>query len=184
MARVSDKSFVTVAFRRRLPLDRIRDGELQPPRSNKFPSEMAGSIIAKEKQMSLMTWDKNLETGHAGIDSDHKKLVNLVNQLADAMASGRGKDVCGKVLAELAAYTATHFAMEERLMAAQRYSKAVEHKGEHDKLVKEVLAFKAKFDAGSAMLTLSLLTFLKEWLGKHILGSDKALVAELAKKAA
>jgi hemerythrin len=134
--------------------------------------------------MSLMTWDKSLEVGHAGIDSDHKKLVALVNQLADAMAAGQGKEVCGKVLAELASYTKTHFAMEERLMAAHGYPKAAEHKSEHDKLVKEVLDFKAKFDAGSVMLSVSLLNFLKQWLAHHIHESDTALVAGLAQKAA
>jgi hemerythrin len=153
-------------------------------RPNTFPSGMAGSMHKKEHQMSVMAWNKSLEVGHAGIDGDHKTLVALLNQLADAMASGRGKEVCGKVLAELASHTATHFAMEERLMAEHGYAKAVEHKGEHDTLVKVVLAFKGKVDAGTATLTLPLLIFLKQWLVKHILDSDKALAAELAKKAA
>ena len=127
-----------------------------------------------------MAWDASLQTGHGRIDADHKKLVDLVNQLGDAMAKGQGKDVCGKVLAELISYTKTHFGMEEHLMSVHEYPKARAHKAEHDKLVQEVAAFKAKFDSGAVMLSISLLNFLKDWLGEHIKGSDKAFVGSLA----
>ena len=130
--------------------------------------------------MALMQWNDSLATGHPRIDSEHKKLVDLINKLADAMAAGKAKDICGQVLSELFQYTKTHFAMEEQLMANYRYVNTAEHKAEHDKLVNDVLVFKEKFDAGSLTLSISLLKFLQDWLTNHIKVSDKTLVAAIA----
>lgn len=126
-----------------------------------------------------MTWNNSLNTGHAQIDTDHKKLVAYINELYDAMKSGKGKEACGKIIDNLASYTKTHFDMEERLMASAKYQLSADHKKEHDALVKEVLDFKAKFDAGAITLSLPLLNFLKDWLTKHIQGSDFKMVAAI-----
>ncbi|MCX7173089.1 MAG: bacteriohemerythrin [Proteobacteria bacterium] len=124
-----------------------------------------------------MEWNDRYKLGHVRIDGDHMKLVALVNQLTEAMLKRKGQQVCGKVLDELVNYFNTHFAMEEQLMATHHYAKTIEHKAEHAKFVEEILAFKAEFEAGSVILSISLLNFLREWLINHILISDKALVA-------
>lgn len=132
--------------------------------------------------MAMFAWDDKLKTHHFAIDNDHRKLVDLVNQLGEAMQSGKGRDICGKVLNDLIAYTKTHFAMEERLMDTHKYAKAAEHKVEHAKLLKDVLEFKAKFDSGALTVTAGLLTFLRDWLIRHISQSDKVLAASIAAK--
>jgi len=125
--------------------------------------------------MTMMEWNDALKVGHSVIDRDHQKLIRLINDLGDAMSAGQGKEVCGNVLDELISYTQTHFANEERLMSVHHYADTPRHKAEHAKLVKDVLAFKAKFEAGTATLSVSLLHFLMDWLTHHILESDKAL---------
>lgn len=129
--------------------------------------------------MPLFPWDDKLKTNHPNIDSDHRKLVDLVNKLFDAMQAGKGKDACGQVLNELVSYTKTHFAMEERLMATHGYARMAEHKAEHAKLIKDVSDFKTKFDAGSLTVTASLLSYLRDWLINHISKSDKALAESI-----
>ena len=126
--------------------------------------------------MTMMEWNDALKVGHSVIDRDHQKLVGLINKLSDAMSTGQGRDVCGSVLSELIGYTQTHFANEERLMALHRYAEASGHRAEHARLVEEVVAFEAKFKAGTATLSVSLLHFLMEWLTHHILAADKAMV--------
>ncbi len=125
--------------------------------------------------MAMMEWNDSLKVGHSIIDRDHQKLVGLINELGDAMSAGRGRQACGEVLDELVSYTQTHFANEERLMAAHRYADAPRHRAEHAKLVRDVLDFKEKYNAGTATLSVSLLHFLMAWLTHHILESDKAL---------
>lgn len=129
--------------------------------------------------MELMEWNDRFKLGHSRIDLDHMQLVTLINQLTEAMLKREGKEVCARVLDELVSYFKTHFAMEEQLMTLHRYPNIVAHKAEHTQFVKEILDSKTRFEAGSITLTISLLSFLREWLTNHILASDKALVAGL-----
>jgi len=66
--------------------------------------------------MAFLNWSESYSTGIATIDLQHKKIVSFLNELYEAMQNGQGKDVVGKVLADLVIYTKTHFAAEERLM--------------------------------------------------------------------
>ncbi len=123
--------------------------------------------------MPIIDWDSKLSVNIKIIDEQHKKLVDMVNALYDAMKEGKAKDILGNLLTELAAYTDYHFKTEEELFIKHNYTEAAAHKLEHDKLRKEVMNRKAKFDAGEMIITVEVLYFLKDWLGKHILGSDK-----------
>lgn len=134
--------------------------------------------------MALMAWGPMLQLGYGDIDAQHKRLVEIVNQLDDAMRAGHGRDVLVTVLNELIRYTVYHFAFEEKLMDQYGISSAVAHKAEHKQLVADVSAFKSKFDAGSASVTTELMTFLRGWLSNHILKTDKALARELLAKGA
>lgn len=134
--------------------------------------------------MALMTWGPMLQIGYGDIDAQHQRLVELVNQLDDAMRSGKGRDVVGHVLTELINYTVSHFAFEERLMDQYGLPSTAAHKAEHKKLVADVGAFKAKFDTGAASVTTELMSFLRNWLSNHILKTDKALAKELIAKGA
>jgi hemerythrin len=136
--------------------------------------------------MPLIEWTDRLSVSVSTIDADHKRLVQMANELYDAMKSGKGKDTLGKILDGLVSYTRTHFAREESYMSLHDYPQAAEHRAQHADFVKKVGDVKAKFDAGeSSVLSMQVLNFLAEWLAKHIQGSDRALGAFLlAKKAA
>ena len=142
------------------------------------------AATTKGVDMALMTWGPKLQLGFAEIDKQHKRLVEIVNTLHDAMREGRGREAVAPVLNELVSYTTSHFAFEEKLMDQYGVSTSAAHKVEHKKLVSDVVDFKRKFDAGSATITLELMEFLSSWLSNHILKTDKALVAELAAKGA
>ncbi|MCX7881795.1 MAG: bacteriohemerythrin [Brevinematales bacterium] len=124
--------------------------------------------------MTFLLWDESMSVGVAEFDAHHRKLVDLVNTLFDAMKTGKGKEVMGKVLEELVAYSRYHFEAEEKLMRNYEYPAYITHRGEHEHLVEEVLALSQKFQAGDIFLSLDILNFLKEWLSKHILQSDMA----------
>jgi len=123
--------------------------------------------------MSLIEWSPVYSVKVKKVDEQHKKLVDLINQLHDAMKSGQGNTVTGIILQSLVDYTKTHFADEIRLMQANGYPDLARHQAEHDKFVKQVVEFQQKFQDGSAMLTMTILSFLKDWLVKHIQGEDK-----------
>jgi hemerythrin len=120
-----------------------------------------------------------LAVGVKDIDDQHQKLIALVNQINDAMSAGQGKAALAPVLNELVRYTQYHFGTEERLMAQHKYALTVEHKGEHQKFIADVSAFKAKFDSGNAMISTEIMNFLRDWLSKHILQTDKKFARAL-----
>ncbi len=129
--------------------------------------------------MGWIKWDNTLELGHDAMDADHKQLVARVNQLADCVINNRGKKAYNALLNDLFAHTTAHFGMEEQLMAAHSYPYAEEHRSGHARLVEDVLAHRAKFDA-SAQPSISLLFFFDQWLSRHILNSDRELANFIA----
>ncbi len=122
--------------------------------------------------MSLITWTDKLSVGVTEIDTQHQRLVAIINELHDAMAVGHGKEALVKVLDELVRYTVYHFATEERLMKTHNYAERVGHEGQHHDLVKTASELQAAVKAGSANLTLTTMHFLRDWLNHHILGTD------------
>lgn len=123
--------------------------------------------------MALMNWSDNLSVNIKEIDEQHKKLVGMINELHEAMKQGKGSDVTGKVLAGLIQYVATHFATEEKFMKTHAYPEYLKHKAEHDALTKQAADLQNQFHEGKPVLTVELMSFLKNWLTNHILGTDK-----------
>ena len=124
---------------------------------------------------SLIEWNANLLTGVRVIDEDHKKLVDMLNRLNDAMTARKGKEMLAPLLVELVKYTAEHFGREESLMAKHKYADSAAHFAAHKKLIDDVAEFQKKLDAGQAMISVALLKFLRDWLSTHIMQTDKKL---------
>ncbi len=123
--------------------------------------------------MAFMTWADNLSVGVAEFDSQHKKLIDLINSLHDAMKTGKGKDVMGSVLDELVKYTQTHFTAEEKLMIKYNYSDLNTQKTEHANFVKKASDLRNDFSSGKVSISLEVMKFLQDWLSNHILKTDK-----------
>jgi hemerythrin-like metal-binding protein len=126
--------------------------------------------------MALFEWNDMFSVGVNSIDDQHKKLIDYVNQLHDAMMEGKANDQIAPILDGLISYTATHFAHEEKYFAQFNYENTDEHKQLHQDLVGQVMDFKGKFDSGEATLSSDLMEFLKEWLMNHIMQEDKKYV--------
>lgn len=122
--------------------------------------------------MALMTWSEKFSVNIKEIDGQHMKLFDLVNNLHDAMKSGKGKDALGKVLSELVDYTVYHFGTEEKLFQKYGYPEYSQHKREHDNLSKKAKELNEKLTAEN-IITIEVMNFLKDWLNSHILSTDK-----------
>lgn len=123
--------------------------------------------------MAFVSWSDNLSIGIIQIDAQHKNLVNMLNNLYDAMTAGKGKDVAPKILKEMSGYALTHFATEEKLMQQHGYPEFEAHKREHEAFVKKVQEFNAEMQKGNLGVTSQVANFLKTWLVNHIQGTDK-----------
>ena len=53
--------------------------------------------------MAYFEWADDMIIDGGAIDDDHKKLVNLVNELHDATSVGKGHEVIEKIMTDLIA---------------------------------------------------------------------------------
>lgn len=122
--------------------------------------------------MALINWSAEWSVGLVTIDTQHQKLIGYINELNEAMAQRKGKDIVEKILAGLVEYTKTHFANEELLFRTHNYPEAVAHKMKHDELAKKVMQFQKDFHDGKTVMSVEIMAFLKDWLLNHIKGTD------------
>lgn len=123
--------------------------------------------------MSLLTWNSTYSVGVKSLDGQHINLFNMINDLHAAMMSGQAKSVTGGLLTKLVKYTREHFAFEEKMLASTSYPGVTAHRQHHAGLTKQVEEFMARFERGDSTINISLLTFLRDWLTKHIQHEDK-----------
>jgi methyl-accepting chemotaxis protein len=122
---------------------------------------------------TLMKWGPQYSINVRMFDDQHKRLIDMVNQLNDAMNSGKGFDVLKTILGGLVEYTVTHFDDEERILTKNNYPDLAAHKKEHEALKKTAGELMQKFNGNSNALSSEVMVFLKNWLVTHIQGSDK-----------
>lgn len=128
--------------------------------------------------MPLIQWNERISVGVEQFDDDHQKLVALLNNLFDSMQSGCAKHVLGPILDETIDYTRTHFSREENEMIKHGFQEFATHKREHDELTRRVMDVQAKFHQDqTASLSMEVMNFLKNWLVKHIQGTDRKYTA-------
>ena len=132
--------------------------------------------------MAFLDWSDSLSVGVADIDTQHKSLVKMTNDLYEAMSEGKAKDFLLELLGKLADYTVEHFGFEERLMDRYSYLQSSMHKAEHKEFVGKVSEFATGLKNGKILLSLDILEFLKSWLANHILQVDKKFGAFLNTK--
>ena len=122
---------------------------------------------------SYIEWDDRYSVGIDSIDRQHKRLVNLINQLKTAVDYSTGEEFEREALDELVDYTKTHFSYEEELMEKYGYPDYEPHKAQHRKMIKQVEEVLAEYEEDHDRAMQHALDFLKEWLINHINGTDK-----------
>jgi hemerythrin-like metal-binding protein len=132
--------------------------------------------------MAVFTWDDSLKTGIEEIDAQHRKLIELINGLNEAMLARQGKEALGAVLAGLREYVQYHFRYEESLLERHGYGKLAEQASAHADYVKKLEEFEAKREGGELGLSVRVLDFLMEWIKGHIMGEDMLYVPFLKEK--
>ncbi|THB69213.1 MAG: hemerythrin [Gammaproteobacteria bacterium] len=123
--------------------------------------------------MPLLSWKENMSVNNREIDSQHKKLISLTNELSDAMKERKGKEILNKTICELVSYTEVHFKYEEDYFDKYVYKETISHKDEHKKFVKQISEFKNDFESGKLSLSIDVMSFLSSWLRNHIKGTDQ-----------
>ena len=137
-----------------------------------------GSMTATPAQLQqnsgpMLQWKTEYNTGVALMDQQHRRLVELINQLFQCMKDGGDRMLLASVVDELVNYTVTHFRAEEDVMKKHNYPDLDEHKMVHKNFVDQVGVYAKKIKAGDRLPPADVYKFLKDWLIGHIEKQDR-----------
>jgi hemerythrin len=115
------------------------------------------------------------------IDTQHKQLIQAINDLLDACSSGQGRAKLDSTLAFLASYTAKHFSDEEKLQQQSKYPDYANHKKLHDGFKKVVsdLSRELKTEGPTITLVSKVNSSIGGWLVTHIKREDTKVAAHI-----
>ena len=133
--------------------------------------------------MPLIQWNDTLSVNLKAIDRQHQHLIQLINDLHQAMKQRKANDILSHIIEELSQYAQEHFMTEEKLFIKHGYPQKTTHINEHNQFIDQVVDFKHSFNTGRATLSLDIMNFLNQWLLDHIRKSDKAYAPFLQGKA-
>lgn len=119
-------------------------------------------------------WTREMETGNAQIDAEHKELIQACNNLLAACAAGTGKEELAQTVDFLKQYIQTHFLHEEGLQIESGYPDYKNHKKYHEALMNMVehLAARLKLEGPTIQLVGEINKQLGIWLINHIKTED------------
>lgn len=125
------------------------------------------------------SWQKNLIHGIEPMDSEHKLIIDQMDELQKAIKNHSSDDIILETMKFLTKYVEDHFKSEERLQKQYNYTDIENHKKLHEGY--KALVYKTvdeiKEDGLSPSRKIVINKMIIEWLKEHI-GKDDKLVAE------
>ncbi len=127
-------------------------------------------------------WSKELETRNEMIDSQHKELINAINNLLEACFKLKGLDQLIVTAEFLQNYVIMHFNQEEKLQVSTKYPDYHNHKLLHtsfNSIVRRIVS-DLRINAATPELLKDITSLVGDWFINHIKVEDKK-VAEHAR---
>lgn len=125
----------------------------------------------------LITWSSQYNLGIVEIDSQHQKMIGIINKLYAAMQASTEKEEMKTILQELIDYADYHFETEEKHFVDFYYEEMIEHIKAHDAYREKISKFVEEYYNNAIMLSFEMMDFLGEWWTKHIQGVDRKYVS-------
>ena len=132
-----------------------------------------------------VTWDNGvigwneaqMSTGVESVDSQHRELIQRINELHSACLAGTAREELLKLLNFLGEYAQSHFRHEEEVMQNHRCPARGQNKSAHIQFLRdyETLAEIIKRDGPSTTAVLQVKDLLGNWLKNHICSIDTKL---------
>lgn len=97
----------------------------------------------------------------------------MLNEFYDNIILESNKENIATLLKKMKDYTVYHFRNEEEHLKLHAYPHFEAHKKEHQSFIEKVNEIEKRFIKGKFILSLEVITFLKDWLKNHIMISDK-----------
>jgi hemerythrin len=123
----------------------------------------------------MYQFTEDCKIGIKGIDKEHEKLFELLNQTSELVESDSNSYTTAKaLLAQLREYALNHFAHEESYMEQIHDPELERQKREHAAFTEKINSYPIEelSEKDGAKVMEELLSYMVKWLYHHILGSD------------
>jgi len=129
--------------------------------------------------MAYLDWNPAYDTGVAGIDYEHRRMVALLNEIHGLILSAAEPHKVADTLAHFHTLATAHFALEEKLMQDQSYPGLKGRRDIHYRLLDQVREIMDAYETGSHSVGPRLPETLKQWLSEAM-DIDVKLFAEIS----
>jgi len=135
-------------------------------------------MINPNENTDMVVWDEKYATGIELIDSQHKELFSLTNELFRACLGGEKelKGVFVETMGRMVEYVRFHFGAEQVMLQRINYPDYQEHKKQHDKLVRDILDAVNAHNNGEKYIPNQFVRTMRDWILGHIALTDKQYV--------
>lgn len=123
----------------------------------------------------FIQWTDAYKLGIPSVDTEHKRLADLVNRFFIQLQDGAEAPALAMILNDLIEETIAHFQHEEEMLDHCNYPSLAQHKAEHDRLLLQLGHFRTAYLKGEETpreLTIDTVEFFRHWLLAHILRED------------
>lgn len=135
---------------------------------------VTGLVSVPEAIKIKFEWRDSYNINVRLIDSQHKKLLKIINDLKDWVDEDVPFSIMEHFIKLLNDYTVYHFSCEEKLMEDNSYPEIADQKNEHRHFIDKLNAFKQKLNT-DAKLDIEMISFLVNWFLDHIQKKDKKI---------
>lgn len=123
--------------------------------------------------MDLIKWRDSYGTGVVSMDNQHRKIIDLINDLYKKIRKEESYGSVQDVLAEMMKYAEEHFEAEENLLKANGFKDFDEHISKHQSYRERLTALMAESTNDPDAAVKSTYGFLRQWWMGHIVDEDK-----------
>lgn len=125
--------------------------------------------------MSLIEWNSRFAVGIDKVDTDHRELIELINQLHDRLKFGAKRSAIVNLFADLHGRVSKHFAYEEAIMRSRHYDQYEEHQADHQYLLDEITNIMCDWEGNSRVNNEATTERLYGWFCRHFQTHDARL---------
>jgi len=123
--------------------------------------------------MERLYWDPSLSVQIELIDNQHKQLLEIVNNVQNAIITKTQKIAVNDIFEALFLNAKINFKNQEYLFNRYNYPFIKEHQKEHNDYLIILRGYRERLPDSSKQVCDELLVFLKAWFENHIKVSDK-----------
>ncbi len=128
-------------------------------------------------------WNETYSVFNKDIDNQHKNLFDILDSFNKELETNLSNNKAIQIIIDsLKKYTINHFEYEEDFMTKMNYPYIKLHQQKHHLFIEKIKDYESRYQTGVNVLPAEIITFLKEWLIRHIYVEDKMYANFIASK--